>query len=61
MIQARSIVAGLSILLGVTVLTGWYIHSVALVQVLPGFVPMQYNTALGFLLMGVGLWAVIVG
>ena len=42
-------------LLGIVVLCGWYTHNVTLIQVLPSFVPMQYNTALGFLLCGVGL------
>lgn len=42
-------------LLGVVVLAGWYLHIPTLIQVLPHFVPMQYNTALGFLLAGLGL------
>ena len=41
-----------SVLLGLLVLIGWYSHTVELIQVLPIFVPMQYNTALGFLLGG---------
>ncbi len=45
----------LSIALGLLVLLGWYTHNVSLVQVHPTFVPMQYNTALGFLLCGSGL------
>ena len=36
-------------------LTGWYTGNTILVQVLPQFVPMQYNTALGFLLCGTGM------
>lgn len=44
-------------LLGLVVIVGWYINEPALVQVLPQFVPMQYNTALGFLLSGIGLCA----
>ncbi len=47
--------SGASALLGLVVLVGWYTHSLALIQVLPSFVPMQYNTALGFLLCGIGL------
>ncbi len=43
------------ILLGVVVLVGWHTHNVTLIQVLPTFVPMQYNTALGFLVCGLGL------
>ena len=42
-------------LLGVVVLLGWYTHNVTLIQVSPTFVPMQYNTALGFLVCGMGL------
>jgi len=48
---------GLSLLLGVVVLVGWYTHNPDLIQVNPAFVPMQYNTALGFLLAGMGLLA----
>ena len=44
-----------SILLGVTVMAGWHIHSQRLIQIFPGLAPMQYNTALGFLLAGAGL------
>lgn len=43
--------------LGFSVLLGWHTHSVALIQVHRAFSPMQYNTALGFLLAGVGLAA----
>ena len=48
---------GASAVLGSLVLVGWYVHAPALIQVVPGFVPMQYNTALGFLLSGAGLLA----
>jgi hypothetical protein len=44
-------------LLGLVALVGWYTHSVTLVQVLPAFVPMQYNTALGFFLCGLAMLA----
>ena len=47
--------------LGLVVLVGWYTENVTLVQVHPAFVPMQYNTALGFLLCGVGLLATVYG
>ena len=46
---------GLTTLLGVIVIIGWQTNNVTLVQVLPTFVPMQYNTALGFVLCGLGL------
>jgi methyl-accepting chemotaxis protein len=39
------------------VLIGWYAHWAALVQILPGLVPMKANTALGFVLCGLGLLA----
>lgn len=47
--------AGISGALGLVVLFGWHTHNVTLIQVLPAFVPMQYNTALGFLLCGIGI------
>jgi diguanylate cyclase (GGDEF)-like protein len=49
---------GVSAALGLVVLVGWQTHTPALVQVLPALVPMKYNTALGFLLSGVGLVAI---
>ena len=39
-------------LLGATVMVGWHLHIKPLLQIHPSFVPMQYNTALGFLLSG---------
>lgn len=41
------------LLLGTVVLLGWYTHNTSLIQINPDFVPMQYNTALGFFLSGV--------
>jgi len=49
---AMIIAAIYTFLLGAIVLTGWYISNSDLIQVLPQFTPMQYNTALGFLLSG---------
>jgi len=49
----------LALLLGTLVLFGWYTHNSALIQVNPAFVPMQYNTALGFVLGGIGLLALL--
>jgi ABC-type transport system involved in cytochrome c biogenesis permease subunit len=46
-------------LLGAAVLLGWYTRNEALIQINPAFVPMQYNTALGFLLAGLGLAALV--
>jgi len=49
----------LTTLLGIVVIVGWQTNNVTLVQVLPTFVPMQYNTALGFVLCGLGLlWGI---
>jgi len=45
----------MSLILGAVVLLGWYLHEPALIQVNPAFVPMQYNTALGFTLAGLAL------
>lgn len=51
------VVSLLTLMLGTLVLIGWYTHSVLLIQIHPSFVPMQYNTALGFLLGGLGFFA----
>ncbi len=48
--------SGLAVLLlGLVVLIGWYASIPSLVQLLPSFVPMQFNTALGFLLSGLSI------
>jgi signal transduction histidine kinase/DNA-binding response OmpR family regulator len=52
---AAAVAGVLTALLGVVVIVGWQTNNVTLVQVLPTFVPMQYNTALGFVLCGLGL------
>lgn len=44
-----------ALLLGAIVLLGWYTHNVSLIQISSAFVPMQYNTALGFMICGIGL------
>jgi hypothetical protein len=36
-------------LLGASVIVGWYWHIPTLLQIHPGFAPVQFNTALGFL------------
>ena len=48
---------GFSVLLGFTVLVGWYTHNQTLLRISPTFVAMAYNTALGFFLCGLGLIA----
>jgi len=45
----------IAILLGLLVLMGWFTDNTTLIQVLPYFVPMQFNTALGFFLSGASL------
>lgn len=56
-IAYRLVISGgaASFMLGLSVLIGWHAHLPTLIQVSPDFVPMQYNTALGFLLSGLGL------
>lgn len=51
--------ASLGIGLGLVVMMGWWLRLPQVVQILPTFVPMQFNTALSFLLAGSGLWAAI--
>ena len=43
------------ILLGITVLSGWIFHIIALVEIFPGFVAVVFNTALCFVLTGAAL------
>lgn len=47
--------------MGFVVLLGWYTHTAVLVQMHPSFVSMQFNTALGFLLCGMGLLSLVCG
>jgi PAS domain S-box-containing protein len=50
--------AGASVaVLGGLVVAGWLTVAVALIQILPGMAPMQYNTALGFMICGAALLA----
>jgi len=53
--------AGLSTTLGAVVLFGWYTHNITLIQVSPTFVPMQYNTAVGFFFCGLGILSLSFG
>ncbi|NNF00156.1 MAG: response regulator [Pyrinomonadaceae bacterium] len=41
--------------LGLIALIGWHAANPTLIQIHPSFVPMQYNTAIGFFLCGIGL------
>ena len=45
--------------LGLLVMFGWYIHSIPLVQLLSTLAPMQFNTALCFVLSGISLVAIV--
>ena len=47
--------ASILFLLGAIVIVGWLIGSVSLVQINPQFVPMQFNTAVGFILLSLAL------
>lgn len=47
------------ILMALVVIAGWYLHQAILIQVLPHFAPMQYNTALGALLAAVGILGLV--
>lgn len=42
-------------LLGLSVIIGWHTNNARIIQISPEFVPMQYNTALAFCLIGIGL------
>ncbi|MDE3245807.1 MAG: CHASE domain-containing protein, partial [Acidobacteriota bacterium] len=54
--------AGLaSLALGILVMAGWHLEVPALVQVIPGFSPMAYNTALCFSACGAGLALLVAG
>jgi PAS domain S-box-containing protein len=44
------------VLVGCTVLFGWAFGIESLKRILPGFVSMKANTAVGFLLAGIALW-----
>src|SRR5260221_2259022 len=44
------------LLIGVGVLVGWHGHIRLLIQILPGVIPMQYNTALCFLALAASGW-----
>lgn len=57
-LAARLGIGGFLVLLGLSVLVGWHTETVLLIQVHPSFVPMQFNTALGFLSAGLVLCGV---
>ena len=47
--------ASFTLVLGVVVLIGWYTHNTLLIQVSSLFVPMQFNTALCFIISSIGI------
>lgn len=49
--------AGVAVLLGLAVLAGWRWDITWLKSLLPGLISMKPNTALAFVLAGLGLWA----
>jgi PAS domain-containing protein len=50
-------VAGLAVaLFGLLIIAAWHAHWRPLLQLLPDTAPMQYNTAICFILLGAGLW-----
>lgn len=50
-----------TLVLGLIVLLGWYTDNRTLIQVVPTFVPTQYNTALGFVFSGAALLCLLLG
>ena len=46
-------------LVGIGVIAGWHLHVRALIQILPGAIAMQYNTALCFILLGASASALV--
>lgn len=46
-------------LVGMSVIAGWHLHVRTLVQLIPGTIPMQYNTAMCFLVLGVSAFALV--
>jgi diguanylate cyclase (GGDEF)-like protein len=48
--------AGVSVVVGLTVLVGWALDIESIKSVAPGLVSMKANTAIGFVLTGLSLW-----
>jgi len=51
----------LSTLLGIVVMVAWHWQIIPIIQTIPNTPPMRYNTALGFLLGGLGLASLLRG
>ena len=58
---ASVVLAAAALTLGLAVIFGWHTGNRTLVQILPQFVPMQYNTALGFIACGGALLGLALG
>jgi len=58
---AITVLAGLLFLFAFLILFSWHTQSFSLAQVFPSFVPMQYNTALVFIISSITLFALIHG
>ncbi len=54
-LDEAQIAGTLLVALGLAVMTGWLLHIPALIQILPGYVAMVFNTALCFVLCGAAL------
>jgi PAS domain S-box-containing protein len=52
---------GIVLTLGITVMFAWHVGNIAVIRVLPTATPMYYNTALNFVLCGIGLLAMASG
>jgi signal transduction histidine kinase len=52
---------GLALMLGLTVLFGWAVHSAFLVQISPNFPPIPPSTAAGFAMIGLALIGMVAG
>jgi diguanylate cyclase (GGDEF)-like protein/PAS domain S-box-containing protein len=52
------VLAGI-VLVGIGVIAGWHLHVRVLVQVFSGVIPMQYNTALCFIVLAAGGWLLV--
>lgn len=51
------ITGAIPLVVGLVVMIGWFSHHFALIQINESFAPMQYNTALGFVVTGLALLA----
>lgn len=54
--KVSSLVSIFSVVVGISVLAGWFLHIAILKSWLPGQVTMRVNTAVGFILLGIALW-----